>query len=98
MIKNFKMFESTKAEFLLCVKKSHKDWFYKFTLGKKYEIYNSLIGVKIRDDNGRAINTNMFISERINEIIIYKYADCILTTADSIEEYEIFKNANKYNL
>lgn len=51
MITKFKLFESSEY-YLLCVKDSDPDYYWKFTKGKKYKLYLSSIGLRIKDDNG----------------------------------------------
>jgi hypothetical protein len=103
MITRFKLFESS-GHYLLCVKDTDPDYYWKFTKGKKYKLYLSSIGLRIKDDNGRfdrlvGVDTDDYWKRtRINGIFVWEYAGGIFTNADTIEEYEVKTEAEIYNL
>lgn len=105
MITNFKLFENNGNKYLLCVKSTDKDFYWKFTEGKKYKLYFSSLGIRTKDDNNSFWNIPMISnthsinkSNLKNNIIEFEYADGIFTTDKSIEDYQIRKNIEKYNL
>lgn len=98
-MKYIKTYES-KNDYLLCVKSTDPHFYWKFTKGNKYKIYKSNThGKRLRDDNNKFCGIDHWNKKRINSIVYeYSYADGILTADNSIEEYEIRKNSEKYNL
>lgn len=100
MITKYKLFQNKINNFLLCVKKGDSDFSWKFSEGKKYKIYYSSIGLRIKDDNGEFCVIGHWHLKQINKTNIYtrEYAGYIFTTASSIEEYEMMINMEKYNL
>jgi len=103
MITTFKIFENNNT-FLLCVKETDSDYYWKFTKGKKYKMYNSSLGIRIKDDNGnfdRLMGIGIddyWKRETDQDILIWNYADGIFTTDNTIEEYEEREAIKKYNL
>ena len=100
MITNFKIFESLN-KFLLCIKEPDTGFYLKLTKGKKYKIYESFkIGIRIKDDTKKfgRIEHWLWDKENIYGIITYRYAGCILTSANSIDDFNMIYNLKKYNL
>ena len=103
MITKFKIFEN-KNTFLLCVKETDPNYFWKFTKGKKYKIYNSSLGSRIKDDNNNfdrliGLDSDDYWGRKIEQdVLVWEYADGIFTTDNSIEEYELREATKKYNL
>jgi len=104
MITNFKLYESKLNNVLLCVKETDSNYYYKYTQGKKYNVYNSNLGLRIKDDNGNfdrlkgVGKDDYWNSEEHDNIFIYNYAGGIFTTDNSINDYEIREKTKKYNL
>lgn len=103
MITKFKLYES-KDIFLLYIKEPDPDYYYKFTKGKKYKIYSSNLGLRIKDDNGKfdkligVGNDGYRKIKNDNGIITWNYADGIFTSDNSIEDYNLRNLTKKYNL
>jgi len=99
MITKFKQYES-KINYLLCVSPFDGNFYWKFTKGKKYKVYDSSLGMRLKDDNNNFCNILILDSNREehNSIFIYHYAGGIFTTDNSIDDYEIREKAKKYNL
>jgi hypothetical protein len=108
MITKFKLFENINElpnnNFLLCIKEPDPNYFWKFTKGKKYKIYFSSLGLRIKDDKGNfdrliGLDDDDYWKRKIeNDVVIWNYADGIFTTDNSIEDYEIREKTKKYNL
>jgi len=97
-MKYIKTFEDNNVnQGLLCVKEPHKDYYWKYTSGKKYKIYYSSVGKRIKDDNGK-FDTNTVTSILYNNEKECEYAGSIFTTDNSIEDYELRKKSEKFNL
>ena len=99
MITKFKLYES-KLDYLLCVTPFDENFYRKFTKGKKYKVYDSTLGMRLKDDNNNFCNVLILDSNREehNNIFIYNYAGGIFTTDNSIDDYEMREQAKKYNL
>lgn len=97
MITKFKIFESISG-FLLCIKEPDTDFYLKLTKGKKYKIYDSKVGIRIKDDTQKFGRIDHWFKENIGGVIIYRYAGCILTTANSIEDFNMRYDIKKYNI
>ena len=105
-MKYIKAFEGINVNrYLLCVKSTHKAFYWKFTAGKKYKLYISNYGVRIKDDENKfwlvplISRTHSITVEQLkNGFCEIEYADGILTTDKSIEDYNIRKEAEKYNI
>ena len=96
MITVFKIFESINDDFLLCVKETDPHYYWKFTKGKKYKIYTSKLGLRIKDDNGKF--DRLIGIENDKGVITWNYADGIFTTDKSILDYELRIGIEKYNI
>jgi len=108
-IKTFESYEDKvkvlNSTYLLCVNPPYEEFYWKFTKGKKYKIYvsTSMVGVRLRDDKLEYWNMPLDFEDLSNlvrkeETIEFEYNSSIFTTDESLEDYEIRKNANKYNL
>ena len=101
-MKYIKKFEEHKIDkYLLCVKSTDPHFYWKFTAGKKYKLYFSTLGVRVKDDKNKFWNIDFHVTSKDtlkNKIIEFEYADGIFTSDNTIEEYEIRKNTEKYNL
>jgi len=107
MITNFKIFENKNNIFLLCIKEPYSYYSYysyKFTKGKKYKIYISSLGLRLKDDNNNfdrliGLDEDDYWKRQIdNGIITWDYAGGIFTSDNSIEDYELREQTKKYNL
>jgi len=104
MITKFKLYESKLNTLLLCVEEPSAGYYREYTKGKKYNIYNSNLGIRIKDNNGNydrlkgVGDDDYWKSEEHNKVFIYNYAGGIFTTDDSIEDYKFRENTKKYNL
>lgn len=98
-MKYLKTFENSKnIQYILCVKEPHVDYFYKYTKGKKYKIYSSNLGIRIKDDNGKFDRGVLYYSMIDNGTLEYSYVDAVFTTDNSIENYEFRKLTKKFNI
>lgn len=103
MITKFKNF-GNKDVFLLCVKETDPNYYWKYTKGKKYKMYFSNLGIRIKDDEGKfdrligIDDDDYWRRKEYNGIIEWYYADGIFTTDKSIEDYEIRESTKKYNI
>lgn len=94
MITKFKIYENkVNVSHLLCVRNTDPDYYYKFTKGKKYKYYSNTN--RLKDDNGKFVKIDHWSESKDGTV---KYADGIFTTDNSIEDYKIRTETDKYNL
>lgn len=107
MVTKFKIFENkdimNNIVYLLCITDTNPQFYYKFTKGKKYKLYLSSYGYRLKDDNGNFwrifVNENELSNSIINnDIYIFESSKVIFTTAKSIEDYYTYLDSKKYNL
>jgi len=85
---------------LLCVKSTDPDFYWKFTKGKKYTIYLSKFGTRLKDDNNKfcCIDGWRDFNYLNTNVDVFEYADGIFTTDNTLEDYELRIQSEKYNL
>lgn len=102
-MKHLKIFETMlpflydKDRYLLCCNSTPDDYHYSFSKGKKYkiEVLNT-----VTDDNGEIVQLNGFMRKINADFITYQYGDVedVLTEDESLEDYNLRKNTEKYKI
>ena len=102
MITNFKIYEKTEDEYVVCIKYNRK-YYWHFTVGKSYKLYNSDKIIILDDDDKICQLADMTMRLNPKDEPKYKIYNAdlnnnILFTTETLKEYQVRKNTTKFDL